>query len=231
MRFCTLSVRSGCLTDQLTKVKKKESYMRLFNVTQENTTKGVQTFDSERLYFGSQSLEFHRSLYTTRGATFGNSLMFGTLICGLDKVYRLHGCTIDSHQISGLDALVVLTLPLQADGKIVVPKEVYGARVLLGHETAVVLRDDPEIRSFHALVVLKAGSSVDLTESFTVANRQMAAPVPVLAPALAPALAPTGKRRRRKGAQAPASRSAQAPVQTRVTRLAFDGDRVTITAV
>lgn len=192
--------------------------MRLFNGTLDNTSKGVQTFDSERLYFGSQSVEFHRSLYTARGATFGNSLMFGTLICGLDKVYRLHGCTIDSHQISGLEALVVLTLPLQEDGKIVAPKDLFGAKVLLAHETAVVLRDDPAIRSFHALVVLKAGSSVELTENYTQPVLGSKAAMSSTSPAV-------GKRRRHKAVAKPAVQALST-----VTRIAFDGEQVSISS-
>lgn len=200
--------------------------MRLFNGTLDNTSKGVKNFDSERLYFGSQAVEFHRSLYTTRGATFGNSLMFGTLVCDLDKVYRLHGCTIDSHQISGLEALVVLALPLQEDGKITVPESVFGAKVLLAHETAVVFRDEPEIRRFHALVVLKAGSSVELTETYSLSGSRLSASAP----------APLAKRRRRKATAQPAAQAkvqatAQPSSATKVTRVAFDGDKVTIAAV
>lgn len=54
--------------------------MRLFN----GTSLGVQIVDNGFLPCGDQKVEFEPSLYTTRGATFGNSLMFAQLVRGLD---------------------------------------------------------------------------------------------------------------------------------------------------
>ncbi len=190
--------------------------MQLFKGHSGLTTRGVESFDSERMYFGARHIDFHTSLYTTRGATFGNSLMFGQLIEGLDKVHRLHGCPVDSHQVRAMDALIALELPLQEGGQVSCPANVFGAKVLFGHGVGTVLRDEPETRSFHALVVLKPGHFVELVQTY------MVTPVPAILP-----VSVASKRRQRKSA-APATAAPVAEIRTLTTRVSFDGEKVTI---
>lgn len=189
--------------------------MRLFN----GTSLGVQIVDNSFLQCGDEKVEFHPSLYTTRGATFGNSLMFAQLIRGLDGVYRLHGCPVDSHQISAMEALVVVNIKAAPEGKVTYPADSFGAKVALGQR---ITRRKPrglDTHEFHALVVLKPGHEVELTDTYRVSDPSQ--------------LAPASKSVRRDGGRKGAQPNTSPFVQVEricKTRIAFDGKAVTISS-
>ena len=192
--------------------------MRLFN----GTSLGVQIVDNGFLLCGEQKVEFHPSLYTTRGATFGNSLMFAQLICGLDGVYRLHGRPVDSHQISAMEALVLVNIKVAPAGKVTYPADSFGAKVALAQRIPRKPRslDPPE---FHALVVLKPGHEIELTDTYTVSDSSR-----LTAPAKAANRVRSGKR---TAAQQALNTSPFVQVERICkTRIAFDGKAVTISS-
>lgn len=191
--------------------------MRLFN----GTSLGVQIVDNGFLLCGEQKVEFHPSLYTTRGATFGNSLMFAQLIRGLDGVYRLHGCPVDSHQISGMDALVLVNIKVAPNGKVTYPADSFGAKLALAQRLPRPPRS-LEAPEFHALVVLKPGHEIELTDTYMVSDPGQLA------------LAARAARRAGSGRKAvqPARHTSPFVQVERIckTRIAFDGKAVTISS-
>ena len=191
--------------------------MRLFN----GTSLGVQIVDNGFLLCGDQKVEFEPSLYTTRGATFGNSLMFGTLVRGLDGIYRLRGCPVDSHQISAMEALILLNIKVAAAGKVTYPADSFGAKVALAQRIPRKPRS-LEAPEFHALVVLKPGHEIELTDTYMVSD-----------PGQLAIAAKTAKRAGSgKKVVQPAPHTSPFAQVERIckTRIAFDGKAVTISS-
>lgn len=135
--------------------------MRLYN----GTELGLPLAANDHIMVGHRKLGFHPSLYTTRGATFGNSLMFATLIQDLQHVHHLHGCPVDSHQIAAMEALVRLKLPGGSRSLEVIAGR---PRVALSNTVARAGfvgdgRPGPEDWELHCLAVLPVGSKMALT--------------------------------------------------------------------
>jgi len=192
--------------------------MRLFN----GTSLGVQIVDNGFLQCGDQKVEFHPSLYTTRGATFGNSLMFAQLVLGLDGVYRLQGCPVDSHQISAMEALVVVNIKVAPNGKVTFPADRFGAKVALAQRLTRHVSRGVASHEFHALVSLKPGNEIELTDTYLVSDPSQ----PV---------AKSAKAKRAKSTQpvdAVQLHSSPFAQVERIckTRIAFDGKAVTISS-
>ncbi|CAN5162171.1 hypothetical protein BH11CYA1_BH11CYA1_08110 [soil metagenome] len=190
--------------------------MRLFN----GTSLGVQIVDNGFLQCGDEKVEFLPSLYTTRGATFGNSLMFGTLVLERDGGYRLQGCPVDSHQIRGMEALILVNLKVAPQGKVTHPADSFGAKVALPQR---ITRSRPraiDSHEFHALVVLRPGHEIELTDTYVVSDPSQPLPKPIKA------------RRGSKGAPIAQAHSSPFAQVERVckTRIAFDGKTVTISS-
>ena len=187
--------------------------MRLFN----GTSLGVQIVDNGFLQCGDEKVEFHPSLYTTRGATFGNSLMFGTLVRGQDGIYRLQGCPVDSHQIRGMEALILVNIKVAPQGKVTHPADSFGAKVALAQR---ITRSRPraiDSHEFHALVVLRPGHEIELTDTYVVSDPSQAVAKAAIF------------RRGRKAAQGHSSPFVQVERVCK-TRITFDGTAVTISS-
>ncbi|MBS2010231.1 MAG: hypothetical protein JST01_24490 [Cyanobacteria bacterium SZAS TMP-1] len=155
--------------------------MRLYN----GTELGLPLAANDHIMVGHRKLGFHPSLYTTRGATFGNSLMFATLIQDLQHVHHLHGCPVDSHQIAAMEALVRLKLPGGSRSLEVIAGR---PRVALSNTVARAGfvgdgRPGPEDWELHCLAVFRSGRKwlspiADTAKSGHVEGRDSAAPSP-----------------------------------------------------
>lgn len=171
--------------------------MRLFN----GTSLGVHLDSNEHIVCGDVKVEFLPSLYTTRGATFGNSLMFAQLVKGLDGIHRLQGCPVGAHQIAGMDALVLVRLPASS-GEITYPADSFGAKIALPQHVKRWKSRSNFGHEFCALISLRAGNSVVITDTQMVSNLGSSTRRPRAAAALV--------------------------ARVTKTRIAFDGKAVTI---